>query len=201
MRTRVSFAAGWKLTWLAVLLALVLLQGTVWAGERFLVPQEMPLPLYAEGWGHTSNGEWVVGALFYPVDTLPEKANLLQRPVYEYPVGYVTPYVEGAMIFGQDPFVPEVIELHNAPGVRVPMIFTPGANWTEPTIKAMKKSGSLWGWADFYYEIVQNGDPTNPLEPWHEERVAYGFLEDGRSFKVWSSHTDTLYMTRVEFGE
>jgi len=202
MARRVSATAGGKLKWLAGLLALVLLAGVAWPGERFLVPQEMPLPLYARGLGYTNLTDgWVVTSFFYPVDTIPRSYDLSNQPVYKYPVGTVTPYVEGALIFGDSTTTPEQLELHNVPGARVPMWLTPVANWTRWTINAMEKAGPLVGWADSYHQTAQPIDPAEPTEPWHVQTVASGFLEDGRSFRVTSSLTDTLYSCTVTFGE
>jgi hypothetical protein len=201
MKGRASFAAGSKLKGLAVLVCLGLVTAVAWAGDRVLVPQEGPLPAYASGLGHTEPADgWVVTAFYYPVDTIPKNYNLFNRPVYDYPVGVVAPCVEGALTYLGEA-VPQIVELWNAPGVRVPMWFTPKANWNGWTIKAMQKAGSLVGWADQYRETVRNSDLTDPKEPWHQEVVASGLLQDGRSFQVWSSHTPTLYSVRVEFGQ
>ena len=116
-------------------------------------------------------------------------------------MGAVTPYVEGCLIFGDSMTTPEQLELRNAPGVRVPMWFTPVANWSRWTVNAMEKAGSLVGYADFYHQTAQPSDPAEPTEPWHVQTVASGFLEDGRPFHVHSNHTATLYSCTVTLGE
>ncbi|MFO8080203.1 MAG: hypothetical protein R6V07_07860 [Armatimonadota bacterium] len=200
MKTGTSSTAGWTLTCLVVLLLLVSV-GVGQAADRLLFPQDIDLFRYCVGLGHTTDppNEWVVTAFYYPVETIPPKYDLFDWPVYDYPVGEVTPLVEGAMTFMEGSSIPKIVEMWNAPGALVPIWFTPRAEWSKWTIKAMEKAGSLVGWADFYREVVRN--PEEPGDPSVHETVASGVLEDGRSFKVWATHVNDLYSVRVELGD
>jgi len=73
MKPRISLVAGRQLKWLALLVALVLLPGVVGAAERLLIPEDLDLPFYACGLGHTADGAWVGAAFYRPLDKAPGK--------------------------------------------------------------------------------------------------------------------------------
>ena len=55
----------------------------------------------------------------------------------------------------------------------------------------MQKQGSLRGWADFFKDVEQPIDPSDPKGWQHSNAVASGVLEDGRSFYV---HSEVVWM-------
>jgi hypothetical protein len=174
------------------------------AGTRLSVPQDTPLPIYAAGLGHTGFGsnDWVGTVFYYPPDTIPGNFPLWYAPVYDYPVGEVQPYVEGFYVWmdGSDTnSAPAQTVLHNVPGVRMPIWFTPAQNFINGvkkyppytwTVKSMKAEGSIVGWADFYSEVDETPDGV-----WAYTVVASGYLEDGRSFWLKSHISPGWWMT------
>jgi hypothetical protein len=173
--------------------SLALLAVRAWGAERILSPQEGIVPLYVSGLGHTgpSSNDWVATAFYYSPESIPGDYDLFLQPVYDPPVGVETPYVQGFFVIGDTQIVPSQMKLWNAPGMLVPIWFTPadkfvngfdgipGMTWT---VNSMIAEGSLMGWADFYSEVLHPRDPLNPNSPSHTLVVASGFLEDGRSF-------------------
>jgi hypothetical protein len=161
--------------------------------QRYLVPQDMPLPLYVTGLGHTGTNanDWVVAAFYYPSATIPADYDLFNEPVFDYPVGVVTPLVQGFLVFHDgNPYpVPQV--MHNAPGAKVEIWFVPAqnfANGVDPypgftyTINAMKAEGAIVGWADSFVQTWEAGTTGNSSTV-----VASGVMEDGRTFWVKST--------------
>ena len=71
MNARVSLTVR-KRKWLVPLLALILLPGVAYAAERLLIPEDIPLPLYACGLGHSGESpeDWIVTAFCYPPSAL-----------------------------------------------------------------------------------------------------------------------------------
>jgi hypothetical protein len=177
-------------------LGLTLLATSVWSGptQRYLVPQDMPLPLYVTGLSHTGTNadDWVVTAFYYPSATIPGDYDLFNEPVFEYPVGVVTPLVQGFLVFhGSNPYpVPQV--MHNAPGAMVEIWFTPAQNFANGaggypgftwTVNSMKAEGSIVGWADSFVQTWEAGTTVD-----NNTVVASGVMEDGRSFWVKSTY-------------
>ena len=169
-------------------LVLALVTTSVWGAgntQRVLVPQDMPLPLYVVGLAHTGleAGDWVVTAFYYPSDTIPGDYDLFNVPVFAYPVGVVTPLVEGFLVFHDgNPFpVPQV--MHNAPGVPVEIWFTPVQNFVNGvgpyppftwTVNSMKAEGSLVGFADSFVQTWLAGTKMD-----NNTVVASGVMQDG----------------------
>lgn len=87
--------------------------------QRYRVPQDMPLPLYATGLSHTGTNadDWVVTAFYYPSDTIPADYDLFNEPVFAPPVGVVTPLVEGFLVFQDGIPIPLEQNVHNAPSM------------------------------------------------------------------------------------
>ena len=162
--------------------------------QRYRVPQDMPLPLYTTGLGHTGTnaGDWVVTAFYYPSDTIPADYDLFNQPVFDPPVGVVTPLVQGFLVFHDgNPYpLPQVMK--NAPGAKVEIWFTPAPNFANGvgpyppftwTINSMKAEGSIVGYADSFTQTWVAGRPIN-----NNTIVASGLLEDGRSFWVKTTY-------------
>ncbi len=171
-------------------LVLTLASTSVWAGPttRYLVPQQMPLPLYAVGLEHTGTNasDWVVAAFYYPSDTIPGDYDLFNEPVFDYPVGVVPPLVEGFLVFHDgNPFpVPQV--MHNAPRAKVEIWFTPAANFASGmgglyppftwTVNSMKAEGAIVGYADSFIQTWEAG-----TKMYNNTVVASGVMQDGHT--------------------
>jgi hypothetical protein len=192
MKARLSLAVGTRLRSLAVLLAPVLLASSAWAAQRIPIPQDMPLPLYAAGFGHTGfDADDLVGtAFYYPPELIPGDYDLFNMPVYDFPVGVEPSFVEGFLIVDGSSPNPLQVVLQNAPGALVPIWFTRVGDWNDIwTVNELLSQEPLVGWADFYREIQEPADPSRPDGPWHHQTVASGVMEDGRTFFVWSDCT------------
>jgi hypothetical protein len=179
-------------------LAVGLLAIPVWAAgnaQRLRVPQDTPLPMYVVGLAHTGleADDWVVTAFYYPSDTVPPDYDLFNEPVWAYPVGAVTPLVEGFLVFhdGNPAPVPQVVK--NAPGANVEIWFTPVQNFANGvgpyppftwTVNSMKAEGSIVGYADSFTQAWPAGTPNNP----NNTVVASGVMEDGRKFWLRSTY-------------
>jgi hypothetical protein len=173
------------------MLVAVLAARLVWGADniqRYLVPQDVPLPLYACGLLHTgtNSNDWVVTAFYYPSETIPGDYDLFNEPVFDPPVGVVTPLVEGFLIFqsGNPAPVPQV--MHEAPGAKVEIWFTPAQSFVSGvgpyppmtwTVNSMKAEGSIVGYADSFSQAWPAGTPLG-----NNTVVASGRMEDGRSF-------------------
>jgi hypothetical protein len=156
--------------------------------QRYRVPQDMPLPLYATGLSHTGTNadDWVVTAFYYPSDTIPADYDLFNVPVFAPPVGVVDPLVEGFLVFHDgNPFpVPQV--LHNAPGARVEIWFTPAQNFATGmgglyppftwTVDSMIAEGSIVGYADSFIQTWEAGTTMD-----NNTVVASGVMQDGHT--------------------
>jgi hypothetical protein len=172
-------------------LAAALVATIVWSADnvqRYRVPQDLPLPLYVCGLSHTGTNvnDWVVTAFYYPSDTIPADYDLFNEPVFAPPVGVVTPLVEGFLVFqnGNPAPVPQV--MHNAPGAKVEIWFTPVQNFVNGvgpyppmtwTVNSMKAEGSIVGYADFFSQAWTAGTAIG-----NNTVVASGRMQDGRSF-------------------
>jgi len=208
MNVRTCFKTR-RLKWRWFLLALAAIGGTATAAEVVYFPEDMPLPLYAIGLGHSgeSEGDWVVTAFCYPPDSFKASYDLSQQPIDPSMVAGQTCYLEGFGLFADGP-VPIQSVLKNARGAKVPIWFTPVSAWNGKwTVAQMKKQGSLRGLADFFQDIQQPADPADPDSPMHGLSVASGVLEDGRSFYVRSEVVwikgdikDVQYNVDVRFG-
>jgi hypothetical protein len=196
MNARVSLTAR-KLKWLAPLLASVLLSGAANAADRFLIPQDMNLPFYARGLGHTDDGTWVVTAFYRPLEWVPDKFNLLA--MFDFNMDPNCPLlVEGFAVLEAGTFAAIQEKLQNVPGVLMPICFAESpevlkamANGKLTFQELMGMKSLLIGWADFYNETLQPPTPSDPLGKSVMNVVASGFLEDGRSFYV---HSEVIYM-------
>jgi hypothetical protein len=162
--------------------------------QRYRVPQDMPLPLYATGLSHTGTeaDDWVVTAFYYPSDTIPADYDLFNEPVFDPPVGVVTPLVEGFLVFHDDDPAPVPQVMRNAPGAKVEIWFTPAQNFANGvgpyppftwTVNSMKAEGSIVGYADSFSQTWVAGRPIN-----NNTVVAAGVLQDGRTFWVKTTY-------------
>jgi hypothetical protein len=192
MNARVSRTAP-KLKWLVPLAVLILLVGVACASDRLLIPEDMAMPFYALGLGHSgeSAGDWVVTAFCYPPDSFKANYDLFNQPVAPSMLPDQPCYMEGSATFA-DGLYPIKSLFTNVPGVKVPIWFTPVLAWNDKwTVAEMRKQGALRGWADFFQDIEQPVDALDPTSPVHGNTVATGVLEDGRSFYV---HSETVYI-------
>ncbi len=177
-------------------LALTLMATSVWgAGNpvRYLVPQQMALPLYVAGLGHTGTNanDWVVTAFYYPSATIPVDYDLFNQPVFAYPVGAVTPLVEGFLVFPHGSPYPVPQLMHTAPGAKVEIWFTPAQNFAQGvgyppftwTVNSMIAEGSIVGYADSFIQTWEAGTKMN-----NSTVVASGVMQDGRSFWLRSTY-------------
>ena len=129
MKPRITLTAGRKLKWLAPLLALVLLAGGALAAERFLIPQQLGLPFYARGLGHTDTG-WVVTAFYRPLECVPKNVDLY---LVDFNIDPACPlFVEGFAVLEEGAFMPMHEELQNVPGAPMPRGPVPGAPMPAP---------------------------------------------------------------------
>ena len=206
MKPSISIVTGRKLKWLALLVALVLLPGVAGAAERLLIPEELDLPFYACGLGHTENGAWVGAAFYRPLDKAPDDFTVnefvLVDPV-EYPL-----CVEGFAVVKEGEFFPMTASLRNRPNEVVEIIFVPGDQFLaelaedgKVTFADMKEMDFVVGLADFYLEIQQPADRDVPGEGFHRGVIASGVLEDGRPFSVRSVYTKGAYNVEFKFGD
>ena len=212
MKPRITLTAGRKLKWLAPLLALVLLAGGALAAERFLIPQQLGLPFYARGLGHTDTG-WVVTAFYRPLECVPKNVDLY---LVDFNIDPACPlFVEGFAVLEEGAFMPMHEELQNVPGAPMPICFAESTEFLKAvangkvTVRELTGMKSLLiGWADFYHETLQPLNPSDPLGKAVSNVVASGFLEDGRSFYVHSEAVfmhgdvkDATYNVTVRFGD
>ena len=192
------------------LVAAPLLAGVAYAADRLLIPEDMPVPFYALGLGHSgeSADDWVVTAFCYPSDSFKANYDLSNQPVDPSRLPEQPGYLEGFALVGDGPY-PTQAMFTNIPGVEVPIWFTPVLAWNDKwTVAEMKKQGSLRGWADFFQDVEQPIDPSDPKGWQHSATVASGFLEDGRPFHVLSEVVwmygdvkDAQYNVAVRFGK
>ncbi len=169
-------------------LALTLASTSAWGAgttQRFRVPQEMSLPISAVGLSNTGTNanDWVVTAFYYPSATINGTNDLFKIPVFGYPVGEVTPLVEGFFVFHDgNPFpVPQV--MHNAPGAKVEIWFTPAQNFATGmgglyppftwTVDSMIAEGSIVGYADSFIQTWEAGTTMD-----NNTIVASGVMRD-----------------------
>ncbi len=209
MNARVSLTAR-KVKWIGPLLALMLLAGVAWAAELVRFPQDQPFPFYALGLGHSGLApeDWVVTAFCYPPDSFKANYDLFNQPVDPSRLPEEPGYLEGFGIVGEGPYPLQVV-VGNVPGVKVPIWFTSVSTWNDKwTVSEMEKQGSLRGSADFFQQIQQPIDPSDPKGWQHSDTVASGVLDDGRSFYVHSEVVfmygdvkDAQYNVTVRFGK
>jgi hypothetical protein len=193
-------------------LVLTLMATSVWGGntERYRVPQDMLLPFYAAGLGHTGLGadDWVIAAFYYPPEDIPADYDLFNQPVWDPPVGVETPNAEGFMVFKAGNPYPIQQQLHLVPGARMAVWFVPVQNFVNGvdgipgmtwTVNSMKAEGAIVGWADFYTDSWEPG--TNGE---HHTIVVSGVMEDGRPFRIESTQRpfriESTQYCRVQFG-
>ena len=144
MNARVSLTVR-KRKWLVPLLALILLPGVADAAERLLIPEDMPLPFYALGLGHSgeSPDDWIVTAFCYPPDSFKANYDLSKQPVDPSLLPDEPGYMEGFAVVGDGPY-PMQAMFTNVPGVQVPIWFTSVSAWNDKwTVSQMQKQGSL----------------------------------------------------------
>ena len=206
MKPRISLVAGRKLNWLAPLVALVLLPGTCGAADRLLIPEELDLPFYACGLGHTADGAWVGAAFYRPLDKAPGKfaANeFVAVDPDKYPL-----CVEGFAVMNEGEFFPMTSSVWNRPNEVVEIVFVPGQQFLaelardgKVTFAEMKKMDLMVGLADFYVEVQQPANRDVPGEGFHRGVIASGVLEDGRPFSVRSVYTSGAYNVEFKFGD
>jgi len=208
MNVRASLSVGRELKWVAPLVALLLLSSAANAADRLLIPEQMGLPFYTKGLGHTDDGTWVVTAFYRPLEWVPENGDLY---ALDFSIDPNCPlFVEGFAIFDQG--APVQLELRNVPGARLPICFAAGTDFLKAfnngsvSLRELMRMDSLViGWADFYHEILQPMDASGKAV---SNVVASGLLEDGRRFYVHSEViflngdvTDAHYNVTVRFGE
>ncbi len=209
MTARVALTAR-NLKWLAPLLVLVLLSGAAGTADRYLIPEQMNLPFYTKGLGHTDDGTWVVTAFYRPLEWVPANVNLY---ALDFSIDPNCPlFVEGFAILEEGSGAPMQMELRNVPGALMPVCFNGGQEFLKAlnngsvTLRELMGMESLViGWADFYHEILQPMDASGKAV---SNVVASGLLEDGRPFYVHSeviflngAVTDEQYNVTVKFGE
>jgi hypothetical protein len=206
MKRRVFLTAGRKLKWLAPLVALVLLAGVGGAAERLLIPEELDLPFYACGLGHTADLAWV-GTVFYrPLETAPGGIAVNQFVSVDpevYPL-----CVEGFAVMKEGDFFPMSSSVWNRPNEVVEICFARAEEYLaaladgKVTIDELRAMSSLTvGYADFYLEVQQPADRDVPGEGFHRTVIASGLLEDGRPFFVRHARTAGAYNIDFRFGD
>ena len=209
MNARVALTAR-KPQWLALLVVFALMPAAGSAADRFLIPEQMDLPFYTKGLGHTDGGTWVVTAFYRPLEWVPENINLY---ALDWAIDPACPlFVEGFAILEDGSGAPIQMELRNLPGAPMPICFAGGTdflkafnNGSVSLRELMRMKSLLTGWADFYQEILQPMDPSGKAV---SNVVAGGILEDGRPFYVHSQViflnadvTDAQYNVTVKFGD
>lgn len=160
--------------------------------QRFRVPQDMSMPLYVTGLGHTGLGptDWVVAAFYYPTGIIPIDYDLFNEPV-PYPIGAV-PLVEGFFVFHDGIPFPTPQLMHNAPGAKVPIWFVPVQNFANGVpgtydpftfkIGSMIAEKAIVGWADSFTQTWEVGTMAD-----NNTVVASGIMENGQRFWVKST--------------
>ncbi len=188
MNQQAFFTVGRKLKWLAPLVGLVLLSGIAYAAQLLLIPQDLKIPYYARGLGHSDTG-WI-GYAFYYQDV--PKHDDLSLPFVPGPKDVLL--VQGFAIMDEGSDTPRQVELQNVGGEMVPIWFVSVQDWiqvllskNEVTVSDLEKTPSLRkGWADSYHETDHPYDPAGPTSP-QDDIVASGVLETGQTF---SAHTN-----------
>lgn len=181
----------WVLTAL-VAIGLVQIVGVASAADRLRVPDDMDLPFYVVGLGHTDDG-WV-GTVFYrSLDDAPDDITVNQFVAVDpddYPLN-----VEGFLVWVLGEYAPMVMKLANQPGQVVEIAFTSAEDYLPAmeggtTVKEIKEMPSLIvGYADCFLEVQQPADRSVPGKGFHHGTIASGVLEDGRPFQVYSVYT------------
>jgi hypothetical protein len=219
MKTRASFAAGWKLTWLAVLLALVLSAGVGQAAQRLTIPDQYSnLPYYARILRFVGYTDTVAVVFYRPPEWVPDDFNL--HLFYDFNVDPTCPLlVEGSATWEGEPGVgvpPFQMTLHEVEGTPVPIWFLDDAEVlaaylsdrdgdgqpdyviTVPDLEVMPSLQRAW--ADSYEEQVH---PTGGAQVPSINIVTSGMVEDGRSFfMLWErANTDFLTETILRFSD
>jgi hypothetical protein len=203
MNAKTSLTAGWKLRWLTPLLGLVLAAGVGYAAERLLIPEDLNLPFYARGLGHTDSGLSAMVLYTLPED-VPDGVNLLTM---HFDIERPSLLVEGFAVLKEGALAPIQEQLKNAPGKQVPICFANAdemlaarADWVLTTDELLGLPSLVIGWADSYSEILHPLDPLDPTKPWQLNVVASGFLEkDGTPFFLHSNGSSGNLIVR--FGE
>ena len=105
MNANVSLTAR-KLKWLAPVLALVLLAGVAYTAERLRIPEDMLLPFYALGLGHSGESaeDWIVTAFCYPPDSFKANYDLFKQPVDPSLLPDQPGYMEGFAVVAGGPY-------------------------------------------------------------------------------------------------
>jgi hypothetical protein len=191
-------------------IAVVVLAVRASAAERLLIPEQLDLPFYVQGLGHTADLAWVGGVFYRPFETAPGDIavnDFVSVDPEAYPLS-----VEGfAVVDEDDSFPPYPLNavLRNRPGEAVEICF----NSVEDFRKALENDGKVTidelrampslivGYADFYLEINQPPDPRDPGKGFSRDVIAKGVLEDGRPFYVRSIYTEGAYNIDFRFGD
>ena len=165
----------------APLLAIVLLAGIAFAAERLLISEDMLVPFYALGLRHSGESaeDWIVTAFCYPPDSFKANYDLSNQPVDPSLLPDEPGYMEGFAVVAGGPY-PIQAMFTNDPGVEVPIWFTSVSTWNDKwTVSEMQKQGSLRGLVDFFVDVEQPIDPSDPKGWQHSSAVASGVLDDG----------------------
>jgi hypothetical protein len=191
------------------ILTLVLFPGIAGAAERVLIPDEMDLPWYAAGLGHSQDGAWVASVFYRPLDTVPEDALVSPLTFYYDIDSEACPLrVEGFAVFEEGASLPISSILQNRPGEVVEICFISREDFVaankdgKVTVGETRKMPSLVvGLADFYLEVNQPPDPGAPGVGFNRTVIASGVLEHGRPFSVRSVSTSGAYNHDFWFGD
>jgi hypothetical protein len=177
------------------------------AAERLLVPEQMDLPWYVLGLGHTEDFAWLGSVFYRPLETAPGDIavnDLVYVDSEAYPLR-----VEGFGVVNEGDFYPLNAVLRNRPGEVVEICFCSAQDTAKAlkndgrvTVKELRTMHSLMvGYADFYLEVNQPLDPGDRGQGFSRDVIAMGELEDGRPFYLRSVFTNGAYNIEFRFAD
>jgi hypothetical protein len=188
-------------------IAVVVLAVRASAAERLLIPEQLDLPFYVQGLGHTADLAWVGGVFYRPFETAPGDIavnDFVSVDPEAYPLS-----VEGFAVRNEGDFYPLNSVLWNRPDEVVEICFVSVDDYLKAakqdgrvTIDEIRKMHSLLvGYADSYLEVNQPPDPRDPGKGFSRDVIARGVLEDGTPFSVRSIYTEGAYNVDFKFGD
>jgi hypothetical protein len=193
---------------LTALLALcvVLLAGAAGAAERLLVPEELDVPFYLRGLGHTADNAWAAVVFYRPMENAPGDiavGEFVSVDPEQYPSRF-----EGFAVVPESGPPPLAWILWNRPDEVAEICFVSGEEYLAArsdgrvTISELLNMDSLMvGYVDSYREIQQPSGRDVPGVGWNLDIIASGVLEDGTPFFVRSVYNAGTFNVDFRFGD
>jgi len=192
-----------------IALALLLVASAAPAADLLMIPDELQVPAYHEGTGHTSDGAWTGTIFWRSPDCVPRNTDMLalHYELLDPEVSAQCPMiVEGFAIVDDGALFPRYVQMWNPERETIPIWFVSG-----PDILAARADGVLkfrdlqkapslrMGTADWYQvELIMTGSGQI------RNTIATGWLDDepNVTFTVHTVHNSWgQYKVNITFDE